>query len=283
MEDLRGELLLMRSELLKLNRAVMPLTAITDLSLSSGALQLESGESVDMSQLMTPEERERLLDTVNATQVLNNLAEFINTRELPNKRVEQIRKRFTTIEKFKKFKGKVIADEERKMAQENMTKQLRQVFVKLQDFDASQLNLENDLGKFDHQVRQKANNEAVDEIRVQMETLATKNDLELLTNRLEAYTTLDAFHKVRLKHELENENLQAKTRQLVQTKRLDTELETMREHIAEVTKESAFNIKNDFAKEKRELLQKIDGLHRDLILLQEENESSRVRIIALEK
>lgn len=64
-----------------------------------------------------------------------------------------------------------------------------------------------------------------------MDTLATKNDIEMVLNKQESYTTLETFNKVRLKHELENENLQAKTRQLVQTKRLDTELETMREHI----------------------------------------------------
>ena len=65
----------------------------------------------------------------------------------------------------------------------------------MQDFDAAQLNLENDLGKVDHEVRQKASNDKVNEIEDHMETLATKNDIDRVFNKLEAYTTLEAFNK----------------------------------------------------------------------------------------
>ena len=130
--------------------------------------------------------------------MLNNLAEYVNTQELPNKRVQQINARFTSLERFKEFKEEVAADEERKLAQQDMVKQLKQVFVKMQDFDAAQLNLENDLGKLDHEVRQKASNEKVEEIEDHMETLATKLDIDRVFNKLEAYTTLEKFNKMKI-------------------------------------------------------------------------------------
>ena len=54
--------------------------------------------------------------------MLNNLAEYVNTQELPNKRVQQINARFTSLERFKEFKEEVAADEERKLAQQDMVK-----------------------------------------------------------------------------------------------------------------------------------------------------------------
>ena len=70
--------------------------------------------------------------------------------------------------------------------------------MKMQDFDAAQLNLENDLGKLDHEVRQKASNEKVEEIEDHMETLATKLDIDRVFNKLEAYTTLEKFNKMKI-------------------------------------------------------------------------------------
>lgn len=123
------------------------------------------------------------------------MAEYVNTQELPNKRVQQINARFTSLERFKSFVDDVLADEERKLAQQDMAKQLRQVFVKMQDFDASQLDLENDLNKVDNEVRQKASNKKVDDIEKSLERLATKMDIERVFNKFDAYTTLDAFNK----------------------------------------------------------------------------------------
>ena len=51
------------------------------------------------------------------------------------KRIQQIERRFTSKDDFAKFKNAVQADEERKSAQLDITKQIRQVFAKMQDLD----------------------------------------------------------------------------------------------------------------------------------------------------
>lgn len=114
-----------------------------------------------------------------------------------------------------------------------------------------------------------------------METLATKNDIDRVFNKLEAYTTLEAFNKSKIQQELENENVQAKTRSLVLKTELETEVDKMKDHVAEVNRFNAS--KRDCAKDKKELLEKIDNLHRDLLVLTEDHKTSKQRIVALEK
>ena len=118
MADMKIEIVSLRNEIVKLGRVVMPLTAITDLSLTQRrALEGESmpDQTVNIAQ-MTQYERDRQLENLNPQQVLNNLAEYCNTQELPNKRVQQIDARFTSLDKFKQFKDEVAADEERNLA-----------------------------------------------------------------------------------------------------------------------------------------------------------------------
>ena len=74
--DLKLELVSLRNELVKLNRVVMPLTAIVDLSLTfapHGSMKaIQSGESlppdtkVNIAELLSQEERERQLESLNA-------------------------------------------------------------------------------------------------------------------------------------------------------------------------------------------------------------------------
>jgi len=73
-----------------------------------------------------------------------------------------IERRFCSLDMFNKFKQQVANDEERKSAQQDITKQIRQVFSKMQDMDANQLNLENDLGNIRAEVRNKASSGKVD-------------------------------------------------------------------------------------------------------------------------
>lgn len=73
-----------------------------------------------------------------------------------------IERRFCSLDMFNKFKQQVANDEERKSAQQDITKQIRQVFSKMQDMDANQLNLENDLGNIRTEVRNKASSGKVD-------------------------------------------------------------------------------------------------------------------------
>ena len=90
MTDMKIEIVSLRNEIVKLGRVVMPLTAITDLSLTQRrALEGESmpDQTVNIAQ-MTQYERDRQLENLNPQQVLNNLAEYCNVQELPNQRVK---------------------------------------------------------------------------------------------------------------------------------------------------------------------------------------------------
>jgi len=57
--------------------------------------------------------------------VLNHLAEFINKQEMPNVRIQQIERRFCTLEAFNKFKVEMTQDEDRKAQTMDITKQMR--------------------------------------------------------------------------------------------------------------------------------------------------------------
>ncbi len=57
-----------------------------------------------------------MYEKLNPMLVLNNLAEFCNTQELPNKRIAMIERRFCSLDQFNKFKQQVSDDEERKSA-----------------------------------------------------------------------------------------------------------------------------------------------------------------------
>jgi len=68
----------------------MPLTAIADLSLVKKRMQKSSAEfspgELNIATL-SDEERELEIGKLNPTLVLNNLADFINTQELTQKRI----------------------------------------------------------------------------------------------------------------------------------------------------------------------------------------------------
>ena len=75
----------------------------------------------------------------------------------------------------------------------------------MQDFDASQLNIENDLGNTDFLCRTKASDERVDGMENHMDTLASKTDINTVYNRMEAYTTLEKYNKSQIKQAEQNE------------------------------------------------------------------------------
>ena len=80
MDDMKIEIVSLRSELVKLGRVVNPLTAITDITLASkiafeGDVMQE--HVVKIAQL-SQEERNRELDNMNPVLVLDNLAHFCN-------------------------------------------------------------------------------------------------------------------------------------------------------------------------------------------------------------
>ena len=138
---MREELVALRHELGRLGRLVTPLMSIAELSLVSKRVNdsqalSDGGFSKGSALNMSAEEKEKALSKLNPQLVLNNLAEFINTRELPNKRVQQIDRRFISKDEFAKFKTEVAADEDRKSQQNDVSKQIRQIFAKMQDIDS---------------------------------------------------------------------------------------------------------------------------------------------------
>ena len=82
----------MRQEVHKLSRIVTPLMAITDLSIKQNMIKTmkEKGEEqkLDDEEMLTNvaglriEDKIKELENVNPILVLNNLAQFVNTREL---------------------------------------------------------------------------------------------------------------------------------------------------------------------------------------------------------
>jgi len=102
---------------------------------------------------MSAEEKERRLSTMNPQLVLNSLADFVNGQELTQKRIQQIGRRFVALDDFNTFKIQVNNDEERKNAQQDMSKQIKQIQAKMQDMDSASLNLENDLSQVRTELR----------------------------------------------------------------------------------------------------------------------------------
>ena len=91
-DDMQREIVSMRQEVHKLSRIVTPLMAITDLSIKQNMIKTmkEKGEEqkLDDEEMLTNvaglriEDKIKELENVNPILVLNNLAQFVNTREL---------------------------------------------------------------------------------------------------------------------------------------------------------------------------------------------------------
>ena len=90
--EMKEEIVSLRHELGRLGRLVTPLMSIAELSLASKRVNesqpfSEGGMSKASSLNMSQDEKENAISKLNPQLVLNNLAEYVNTRELPNKRV----------------------------------------------------------------------------------------------------------------------------------------------------------------------------------------------------
>ena len=132
----------------------------------------------------------------------------------------------------------------------DITKQVRQLFAKLQDLDAVQLNLENDLGNVRQELRTKATNTKVEQVEMIMQDFSTKTDFVRILNKLESYTTLESFNKMRIAQEKDVQDLFSQMRDLVTKPTLSRELESMKEFVAELNKNNSQ--KRDCLKDKKE-------------------------------
>ena len=69
-----------------------------------------------------------------------------------------------------------------------------------------------------------------------MNDFATKMDFVKILNKLESYTTLDSFNKMRIAQERENQDRIKEIRDLVPKALLSKEIETMKVYVGEVNK-----------------------------------------------
>ena len=79
-----------------------------------------------------------------------------------------------------------------------MTKQIRQIFAKMQEIDQSQMNLETDLIGIRNDLRTKATMTKLEQVEITLTDFATKSDFAKVLGKLEAYTTLESFNKMRI-------------------------------------------------------------------------------------
>lgn len=79
-----------------------------------------------------------------------------------------------------------------------MTKQIRQIFAKMQEIDQSQMNLETDLVGIRNDLRTRATLTRLEQVEISLGDFATKSDFAKVLGKLEAYTTLESFNKMRI-------------------------------------------------------------------------------------
>ena len=206
----------MQSKLERLNTIVTPLMSITDLSLAKKRLDQSNqfsndgssrlGEGVNVNML-TQEERLRELEQMNPQIILQNLADFCNTQEMPKQRVLHLERRFATKDDVQKLKHEISQDEARVKQHEEMQKQMRNLATKINDIETSLGQIDTDNGSLRQELRSKASTIKTEQIEMQMMDCATKNDFGKIINKLEAYTTLESFNKMRINAEREHAEL----------------------------------------------------------------------------
>lgn len=171
-------------------------------------------------------------------------------------------------------------DEERTQANQDVSKQIRQIFGKMQDFDASQLNLEQDLSTIRCELRNKCNVGRIEQVECALADFATKTEFNKILNRLESYTSLESFNKSRISQEKHNTDAKLKMDLLASKTNLAYEVELMKEFVSESIKSNSQ--KRDCAKDKREFQAAIEKLSKELLDLRDEHRNSKERIRILE-
>ena len=84
------------------------------------------------------------METMSPDLVLQNLAEFCNTRGLTNKQLKEISEKFCPLESFFAFKSEVIKDETRVAAINEIDEQVKYLIEEVKSLNDSSRNLLND-------------------------------------------------------------------------------------------------------------------------------------------
>ena len=129
---------------------------------------------------------------------------------MPKQRVIQIERRFATKDDVQKLKVEISQDETRVKQHEEMQKQMRNLTTKINDIETSLSQFDTENGTLRQELRQKASTTKTEQIEMQMMDFATKNDFGKILNKLEAYTTLESFNKMRISAEREHAEIEQK-------------------------------------------------------------------------
>ena len=84
---------------------------------------------------------------------------------------------------------------------------MRNLTARFSDIEATLGQLDTDNGTLRQEVRSKASTTKTEQIEMQMVDFATKTDFGRIINKLEAYTTLESFNKMRINAEREHAEL----------------------------------------------------------------------------
>ena len=88
-------------------------------------------------------------------------------------------------------------------------------------------------------------------------------------SQLDQYTTLTSFNKVRMQQEKENKNNKAMQKVMIVREEVEKKIEMVKEHIIEVSKSNSSI--GACAKDKRELIEMIDKLTKEITHLKEDH------------
>lgn len=87
---------------------------------------------------------------------------------------------------------------------------MRNLTARFSDIEATLGQLDTDNGTLRQEIRSKASMTKTEQIEMQMVDFATKTDFGRIINKLEAYTTLESFNKMRINAEREHAELESK-------------------------------------------------------------------------
>lgn len=92
---------------------------------------------------------------------------------------------------------------------------MRTIASKMADLENTVGNTDTEFGSIRQELRLKASITKTEQIDLQLIDCATKNDFSKVINRLEAFTTLESFNKMRINSEREYQDLCHKVSALV--------------------------------------------------------------------
>ena len=261
--ELRQQVVYLSGELSNVSGKVLPLAAITELAWRRipGAKHAGLGGDIDVAYdgVVNKPAANR---PVEPEKVLSSLEAYVNAKPLVEKRMEQIAARFTPKADFDKLRVAVNNDEERKAAHADLQKQLRQLMGKLQELDSAQGGVEQDVTIINQQLLSKASLRSIDAIQREMEEFINREQFQRMLIKLESYTTLESFNKMRLQLEKDVNGFRARFEAVPALGDLTRSTGELKAWVGELNKMNSQ--RGNCAKDKADLLKEIETVRLDL-------------------